>query len=176
MKRSNFWRSKVLSCTVALLFVPQMAFSAAPQSAQISDVVLHQGGVMVGQLVDAQAQPVAGRQVALRQATKVVATVATDKNGQFAVRGLRSGIYTLESGNSRGLVAAWNANAAPPTAHPSVMIVASDNQVVRGNDCGDCGDCSDCSDCCGRRPLVIAAVGAIVAGGIVAIVVDDDAS
>ena len=169
--RTSFLRSRVLCCTMALLFVPQITFSASPQSAKITDVVLHEGGVMVGQLVDAQAQPVAGHQVSLRQATQVVATVETDKNGQFAVRGLRSGIYVLESGDSHGLVAAWNADAAPPTAHQSVMIVGGGNQVVRGNCAENC-----CNTCCNHKPLVIAAVGAIVAGGIVAIVVDDDAS
>lgn len=165
MKTANVFRNTVLSCTAAvLLFVPQLASSAVPQSGQITNVVMHQGGVMVGRLLDSQAQPVAGRQVALRQAKKVVATVETDKNGQFAVRGLRSGIYTLESGNSRSLVAAWNESAAPPTARPSVTIVVGDRQVVRGQDDN------------GRTPLVIGATGAIIAGAVTAIVIDDDAS
>lgn len=172
--KTRFFRSKVLSCTVALLFVPQLTFAAAPQSRKITDVVLQEGGVLVGQLVNAQAQPLAGQQVSLRQANDVVATVETNKQGQFAVRGLRSGIYALETGNARGMVAAWNAKAAPPTAHQAVMLVGGDNEVVRGN-CGDCFQ-NCCNACGGPRPLVIATVGAIVAGGIVAIAVDNDAS
>jgi hypothetical protein len=129
--KMSFLRSKVLSCTVALLFVPQLSFAAAPQSRKITDVVLHEGGVLVGQLVDAQAQPLAGQQISLRQANHVVATVETNKQGRFAVRGLRSGIYALETSNARGMVAAWNANAAPPTAHQAVLLT-SVNEVVRG--------------------------------------------
>ncbi len=172
--KMRLFKSKVLSCAVALLFVPQLCFAAAPQSRKITDVVLHEGGVLVGQVVNAQAQPLAGQQVSLRQANDVVATVETNKQGQFAVRGLHSGIYALETSNARGMVAAWNANAAPPTAHQSVMLIGGDNQVVRGN----CCDCfNNCCNACGNpKPLVIATVGAIVAGGIIAIAVDDDAS
>lgn len=170
-------RSKPLGLAVAVFFMPQLVLAASP-ARQVTDVVLQADGAMIGRVVDSHGTAVSGRDVSIRQNQGVLATARTDETGHFMIRGLDGGSYLLESGPSRGVVRAWTATAAPPAAHQGIVLVTEDQTVVRGQSC-DAQGCGCGDGCCEyNRPtkLVLLVVGGIVAGGIVAIAVDDDAS
>jgi hypothetical protein len=61
-----------------------------------------------------------------------LARTKTDKEGYFAVRDLKTGIYQVASDNGLGNFRVWNADVAPPQAQQGALIVA-DGSVVRGN-------------------------------------------
>ncbi len=171
------FRSKPLGLAVAIFFIPQLVLAASPVS-QVTDVVLQADGALIGRVVDSHGTAVRGRDVSIRHAQGLLATARTDETGRFAIRGLDGGSYLLESGSSRGVVRAWTATAAPPSAHQGIVLIADNQTVVRGQCCdaqgGGCGN--SCCECNRPTRLVLLVVGGIVAGGIVAIAVDADAS
>ncbi|MEM1305664.1 MAG: carboxypeptidase-like regulatory domain-containing protein [Planctomycetota bacterium] len=117
-----------LACVGLLL--PQSVMAAPAEKAQVGDIALRDGGLLVGAVVDAQAKPVAESGVSLRLAGKEVARTTTDKNGVFAVKGLRGGQYQLVT--SQGVVnyRLWAPKTAPPTARQAAMIVANDKVMA----------------------------------------------
>jgi hypothetical protein len=118
---SGFAATVILSCNISL--------AAAPATPRVVNIVLQEGGVVVGQLVDVQGAALADRQVSLYQGKQLVSLAKTDKEGRFALKGVRAGIHKLVAGKNQGHVAVWTASAAPPTAHHAVLMV-SDNAIV----------------------------------------------
>ena len=126
--------SVALSLTILIASIAGTAFaddSAAVKSTKVTDVALHAGGVLVGQIVDQQQQPLAGEQVVVRFQNKPVASTTTDAKGRFVINGLRAGTHTLATVNSEGLVHLWAPHTAPPAAHLAALLVTSDEPIVR---------------------------------------------
>lgn len=142
-----------LSC-VGMVTSPMAMASAAPVSAaQVAqaprDVSLHQGGVLVGQMLDAQGKAIAGATVQVQAAGKQVASVQTDARGQFQVTGLRGGMHEVATAGQRDVYRLWAPQTAPPAAQQGLMLV-SGTDLVRGQGCGvGCGSGVNCGSACG---------------------------
>lgn len=103
---------------------------AAPQGA-VTDVQLDAGGVLRGQLVDPQGKPVAGATVGVWQQEKQLALTMTDGQGDFAIEGLRGGVYRLSAGKGGGMYRCWANQTSPPGAQSKALLV-NGGTVVRG--------------------------------------------
>jgi hypothetical protein len=97
-----------------------------------ADVELREGGMLVGQVVDAQGVPQPNKPVAiLYDGRHEVARTTTDENGVFAAQGLRGGQYQIVTADGTGYYRMWMNDTAPPAATDSLVLVA-DQSVVRG--------------------------------------------
>ncbi len=179
----HFFRHKMICLTAIGILMPQIILAAAPKakSAQQSiftDIALHDGGVLVGRLAGNDSAIVANKEIIVRRETELVAKIATDKNGQFIVNGLRGGIYQIESEYGVGHFRPWAPQTAPPTAHQVAFLVPDNKNVVRGqwgfpayNRLRDTAG--------GIGPWTWVAIGAAVAGitvGVVALTESNDSS
>ena len=117
-------RLVVVTASIFLLPVQQLLAAnphlaaGAGQSPAIRDVALQTGGVMHGQVVDAQGNPcdqVAVRVVRTSDPTPL-AVVQTDSQGRFAVSGLSGGVYRVETPAGAAMYRLWAPNTAPPSA------------------------------------------------------------
>jgi hypothetical protein len=113
------------------MLTPQTLFAAPVAAPVITDVQLRDGGVLVGQLVDAQGNPAQGMPVSLRQNDRDVATTITDKSGYYNVSGLQGGIYQVASPNGSAAYRLWSPGTAPPSAQQGALLVVGD-EIVRG--------------------------------------------
>jgi hypothetical protein len=96
-----------------------------------SDVVLHNGGVLQGTVLNTEGQPVSGVTVRIVHKENSVATTVSNEEGKFAVKGLRNGAHMIEVGTKLQPVRLWGTNTAPPAAIENVAIVV-DEEAVRG--------------------------------------------
>jgi len=130
MKRSLQYVAAALA-TLGMA-APQVALAAnppaaaRPAAAKVADVALHQGTLLAGQLVDAQGIPVANAKVAVSQGNWTVAETKTTKDGVFAVRNLKGGVYTVNAAGTQAVYRVWTAETAPPSAKPAVLLVHGD--------------------------------------------------
>ncbi len=113
----------------------QVLQAAGPADARktpvVADVALHNGGTLVGQVLNSSSVAQTGKTVAISQNGKLVASAKTDAKGRFVIQGLRAGTYVIETQASNGLVRLWAPRTAPPAAKSAVVMVSQDN-VVRG--------------------------------------------
>lgn len=96
-----------------------------------ADVTLNGEGLLQGTVLTSDAQPIVGATVEIIHADKKVATAVSNEEGQFAVKGLRSGVHVIQCSNTQQPVRFWTTASAPPTAVRNVSLVV-DNSVVRG--------------------------------------------
>jgi hypothetical protein len=162
------------------MVLPQ-AVLAAPPAPSAPDVALEAGGLMVGQVVDAQGAPRAGAPVVIQQKGVEVARTVADGQGRFAFSGVRGGVYHLVTSNGQAMYRCWAEGTAPPVAQQGALLVAGD--VVRGQ-CGSCG--TDPCACGGggglfgggwlSNPWVLAAIVATAIAVPIAVSDNDDGS
>ena len=132
MKRGKLFQHVVLGLATLGLCIPRIATAETPKRVPIvTDVALHQGGALVGHVVNSGNAALENVQVALYAKGKHLATSTTDKNGRFSFAGLNNGVYEVATYNGGGVYRAWNENTAPPAAKPSALIVDG-SDVVRG--------------------------------------------
>jgi hypothetical protein len=161
---------ELLAADAGQAIVPAAAATAptgSPQSPPILDVSLSEGGILTGQVLTGQGVPLPQSTVIVRGIGAEVATTISDRQGWFAVRGLRGGTYEVVSGGGYGVFRLWTPNASPPSAGKQVLIVAG-GSIARGQNCCPAGQCcpptccppsccgpcgSNCypSPCCGLR-------------------------
>jgi hypothetical protein len=169
------------SC-LGMLLTP--AVQAAPTAAP-RDVALQSGGVLLGQVVDAQGAPLAKSSVSIRVAGKEAARALTDQSGKFAVPNLKGGVYEVASVGHADIYRCWAPGTAPPAAQHGLMLV-SNNDLIRAQNCGSgvaCGSGVGCGSGCGaggggllgwmaNHPVITAgAIGAAIA---IPLALDDD--
>ena len=102
----------------------------------VVDVALQPGkdlktNVLVGQVVDAQGQPVERREVKLFKGEKILAVAETDRNGYFAFCNVPGGLYRLQTSQTDALCRVWAATSAPPGSYSGVVLVEGD-EIHRG--------------------------------------------
>lgn len=108
------WLAVAGVCTLAV---------AAPDGAnEMKDVAMGADGQIHGQVVDAAGAGVPSIPVSLHMYNKEVATATTDKDGQFAVSGLKGGVYEVKGPQTSGEFRIWHADAAPPNAAEKVVL------------------------------------------------------
>jgi hypothetical protein len=123
----------------------------------IQDVAIT-GGVLRGQVTDAQGVGVAKAAVSVWTSGRQVASTRTDADGKFSVANLRGGSYTVAAGNGGGVYRLWAENSAPPQARPGVLIVSrQDTQRAQSGGGGMINPTT----------VGLGLLGGIVAGGII---------
>ena len=137
---------------IAILVVqPQFLFAAehsivkssttahVAQALTVVDVALQKDGLLRGQVVDKQGQPLAAAEIQLTNGRKEWRTQA-DAKGQFQLAGISGATYSLQVGEQILLLRAWAAGTAPPSATDGILFV-QDSDVVLAQNCGSpvCG-------------------------------------
>ncbi len=144
MKLLKLLQHSVVALASVGLLVPQLALAAKPVASNsiVKDVALQNGGVLRGYVVDAQGKGLEREAVRVAANGTVVATSSTDANGHFAVAGLSTGVYQVQTATTSDTYRVWDANVAPPAAMQGAMLV-DNSETVRGQSCG-CppGNCS----------------------------------
>ena len=134
MKRKQFSMSLAAIACLGML-VPPSALAGQPANLA-NDVALRPGGLLVGQVVDAQGAIQAAKVVSIQYGDREVARTATDQNGVFAAQGLRGGQYQIVTDNGLSVCRLWAPETAPPSANEAAIVVTG-QEVVRGNMGGD---------------------------------------
>lgn len=163
MRIQSLQAAAVALACAGMLFQP--AAMAAPQAMITTDIALRDGGVLVGQVVDGQGVALARTPVAVLQNNKEIARVETDKQGTFAVAGLKGGVYQVASLGHQGVYRLWAAQTAPPAAKKGLIMVSGN--VVRGQ-----GPFSTVTGWISEHPLMTTAILATAIA--VPLAIDDD--
>ncbi len=167
-------KSRILNITAAALscvgmLISPVAMAASPVAAP-RDVALHDGGTLLGQIVDAQGVAVAMAPVSLQKGGKEVARTQSDRSGKFTVSGLQGGVYQIASADQQGVYRLWASQTAPPAAQRGLMLVSSD--VVRGQSVPGSGPFGGVVNWIGKHPIMTAA--AVAAAIAIPLALDDD--
>ncbi len=140
MGRVRFLQHVAVWAAVAGFCMPQavLADVGTPEKEVplVDDVALQNGGMLVGQVVDAQGKPMAKVLVALRSGDRQLGTNTTNNEGRFGFRGLGNGVYQVAAAKGQGTYRVWTKQTAPPSAQSGALVVAGQNSV-RGQIC--CG-------------------------------------
>jgi hypothetical protein len=132
MKIGKLFHATVVGMAVVGACLPQsIAAETATPAPKTTDIALMEDGVLLGQIVDTQGKPVVGAPVSLRYQDKELVTTKSGKEGVFAIKGVRGGVYQVATTDGQGVFRAWTANTAPPAAQQSALVVSGSN-VVRG--------------------------------------------
>ena len=121
----------IVPTTVLYAAPPQRASSVERAALQVVDVQLGADGLLRGQLVNAQAMPIAAADVTLVQNGRPLAMAKTDEHGGFGFQGVRGGTYLLSSAGTHRICRIWMHRTAPPHAVAGVLLNAGD-PIVRG--------------------------------------------
>jgi hypothetical protein len=134
MKQPGMIKGLVVCLAVLGFCLPQplLAAVAAGQAPVVTDVALSDGGVLLGQVVDAQGSAKSRVPVSIRAGDRELAVGKTDGAGYFAFSGLRGGVYQLTAAEGLGAYRLWAPGTAPPAAQPGALIVAGQD-LARGN-------------------------------------------
>lgn len=97
----------------------------------IRDVALSEDGVVQGRVIDNQGKAVDGAIVVISRDDELLHKMVTNKEGQFAAKGLRPGVYTIATAQGGGLYRLWPTNIAPPAAAQRALVTAN-QPVLRG--------------------------------------------
>lgn len=125
--KPSVWLAVLSLCAPSLL-------GAAPRVTNapvIHDVVLRDGGTLLGQVVDPQGIARANVPVTIATGAQRPAVAQTNKSGYFAFSGLSGGVYRIQAGERVGLYRVWSARTAPPAAEQGVLVVDGTG-VLRG--------------------------------------------
>ena len=134
MKRMGFIKGAFVGLSVVGLCLPQSRLAAdttGSRSSIVGDVALTGDGVLYGQVIDAQGQPMQETPVTLFDQNQRSSTAETDQHGRFAFAGLRGGVYQLVAAGGRASYRLWAPGTSPPIARQAALVVAGD-EVVRG--------------------------------------------
>jgi hypothetical protein len=158
------WKKALCVALSVVLTLGSPVFAGGPVEIRSTDIALGHGQ-LTGCVLNVAGQPVSGIPVQVLHGESVIATVASNEDGQFAVEGLRNGAHVIQVGSSVQPVRFWSAHAAPPAAAGQLAIVV-DEEIVRGQ-CGDaCGD--PCGEACGAGTKCCNGLGLLLFGGAVA--------
>ncbi|GEM_PF-595374 len=111
--------------------VAQADNAAQPAKPVIVDVTLQEGGVLFGQVVNPQGTPMANTAVRISDGRQELGVAKTNKDGYFAFKGLKGGLYQMNAANGSGMYRLWVARTAPPSAQKGALLV-SGQDLARG--------------------------------------------
>jgi hypothetical protein len=123
----NLYRFCAIVALLMVGFLAAPAFSAESADQRLNlavvDVALQNGGVLQGQLVNAQGAPQSDVEISIETRGRQVALAVTDKEGYFSAADLRGGTYLLRVADEVTTCRVWTANTAPPSASQAVLLV-----------------------------------------------------
>jgi len=167
MKKLNWLQSAAVAVASIGTLMPNAILAAGPrnmttpaavEAPAVTDVALAEGGVLRGQVVDAQGVAVGDAAVTVHTQAGEVARTMTDRDGNFAISGLKGGSYTIWTGETGGQYRLWNAQTAPPVSAKGVLLVRG--TTTRGQDGNRFSQRERCL-------IMLSVLGGIVAAGIV---------
>ena len=127
------WAAALGTCfsTPGLVYGATASLPAPEGSSPVvTDVALHDGGVLAGQVSDSNGTVQTAVRVSLQNTqSQEIATGVTDQQGAFRVRGVRPGVYQIVTPQARGFYRLWAPGTAPASARPTAMVVGD---TVRG--------------------------------------------
>ena len=133
-----FAKRTVASLVALMLAMPTPVLSAAESTPAAKaapivcqDLALSKAGLLQGQVLNPQGQPIADAKVWLGGSKGEPVAAGTDAQGRFAYKGLTRGVYYLQAGDALRVCRVWRHDAAPPKSIGGLLIVA-DEQAVRG--------------------------------------------
>jgi hypothetical protein len=129
LTRARLQSMAAAAACLGMLISPTATAAPAGHAGAVIDVALGEGGVLAGQVVDAQGAPLAGTAVSVRSGGRDVLQAATNERGEFATAGLKGGVYEVVAGQHRGVYRLWAPRTAPPSANRAIMVVSG--EVVR---------------------------------------------
>lgn len=115
-------------CLAAEALAPE---SLNPSRPAVLDVALDRGGLLRGQVIDAQGAAMKQAPVSIWFENRQVATSTTNDQGQFSVTGLRGGVHTVSAGQGGEVYRLWTAEAAPPSARNGTLVISGET-ILRG--------------------------------------------
>ena len=130
--------ASIAVCFGILLSNTASAFAGNPSSVS-RDVELTGDGTLHGQIYTSEGRVVQNAQVELRYQGTTVAQAVTGDNGDFAITGVRGGAHDLSIGTATTSVRLWKNGTAPTGSVPS-LVLAGDDDVVRGQDVDQYGN------------------------------------
>ncbi len=132
MKSSGIFKGMIMCLAALGICLSGAAFAAPPTTKPVvHDIALQSGGLLEGQVVDAQLVPKAGVDVILLLEQRSLAKAQTDAQGKFAFRGVPGGVYQLTAANGTGTYRLWAPDTAPKDTNKIAFLTAGD-AVVRG--------------------------------------------
>ena len=170
MKIRFIQRAAAAVACIGLLLPPSVQAAPATAMKTQGDIALREGGLLVGQVVDARGKALPKIDVAILQGEDEVVRSKTDKNGVFAAKGLRGGEYRVVTGGGQVAYRLWAPKTAPPAASHTALVVTGE-PVVNGN-LGHGGLVGWVSE----HPLLVAAGIATAIAVPIAVADDDDPS
>lgn len=165
--------SKPTKLLIAVLW--SVSFSLMPDveaaglEPQDTDIALQNGGVLVGQVVDAQGKQQPAAPVVLFAAGKEVARCQTDNVGRFTIAGLQGGVVEIATTGSQKTCRLWAPQTAPPAARNGLLMVTG-NEIACGQNCGCTMGCGSAVCGCGGHGgglLGVIADHPVVAAGVI---------
>jgi hypothetical protein len=173
MKRKHFHTALAAFACLGMVLPPGACATQPTSGAR--DVALRPGGLLVGQVVDAQGVAQAATAVSVQQGTQEVVRTTTDQDGIFAAQGLRGGQYQIVTTSGQSFCRLWAPNTAPPSAQDAVVVVTGQD-VVRGQWGGGyvAGYGGAWLEWIKAHPYITAGVVAAAVAVPVAVVADDD--
>jgi len=132
MRNARYLTSAMAWLAVTGMCLPHVVLAGPPTPSRspVADIALRDGGILLGQVVNADGTPLPNLSVSRRSDNRELASGATNKDGYFAFAGLRTGTYQVVTPAGVGTYQVWSAAIAPPSAQPGALIVAGD--TVRG--------------------------------------------
>ncbi len=176
MKLGTIQRFAATIACVGMVLPSAALSNEAPQPivAGSIDVALAEGGLFVGQIVDAEGAPLVGSEVTVLYHGKEVVRGVTDDRGVFAAQGLRGGQYEVVAENCLAHCRLWTTATAPPAARPAALIVT--NVDVVSGQYGSLGAPGGILGWMQSHPLLVAGAVVTAIAVPVAIAADDDDS
>jgi hypothetical protein len=120
----------VLACVGLVLPLPQLVAAEQVRTSMV-DLQLQDGGVLAGQLVDADGQALPGQEIVLLRGSQIVAQTTADAEGHFAFERVAGGVYQIAGGGMAVSCRCWAAHTAPPAASPRLLMVCSEQDLIR---------------------------------------------
>ncbi len=169
MKLTNLkMTAAALSCVGMLLSPTALASTVQPAP---RDVVLQEGGVLHGHVIDAEGAALVKTEVTLENQSQEVLRLQTDGEGNFSVVGMQGGVYKVASLGNENVVRVWAPNTAPPAAQQTLTMVVG-NDVVRAQYGNTPGPFTSIAQWVAEHPIMTA--GFVAAGIAIPIALDDD--
>jgi hypothetical protein len=101
---------------------------------EISDVELVAGGVLAGQVIDINGQPLGGQVIVVEQSGREPISTRSDQDGRFRLAGLNAGLCRIAYGETLSAWRCWSPSTAPPAATKEVLLIPSE-RIERGQRC-----------------------------------------
>ena len=106
-----------------------VARKPASRPATIVDVELTSRRSLVGSVIDAQGNTIAGETVTARLGRRALAETKTDRQGQFRFQNVRGSVFEVRALHGRRLVRVWANGTAPNNARRHVLVGGRKPQV-----------------------------------------------